>query len=200
GGPRMRRRTGGSYRMNAVLKTLRWPVGERDSRRLALWTGAEVAEATGGTASGAFQASGVEMDSRDVRSGDLFFALKGETSDGHLYVDKAFANGAAAAVVEHPIPQPHILVNDTSSALERLAKAARNRVEAQIVGVTGSVGKTGVKEAIFAALERGSKGRAHRSVRSYNNHVGVPLSLARMPSRSRFGVFEMGMNHAGEIL
>jgi UDP-N-acetylmuramoyl-tripeptide--D-alanyl-D-alanine ligase len=186
--------------MNAVLKTLRWPSSERDSRRLALWTAAEVAEATGGTASRDFQASGVEMDSRDVRSGDLFFALRGETSDGHLYVDKAFASGAAAAVVEHPIPQPHILVNDTSSALEHLAKAARNRAEARIVGVTGSVGKTGVKEAIFASLERGSKGRAHRSVRSYNNHVGVPLSLARMPSRSRFGVFEMGMNHAGEIL
>jgi UDP-N-acetylmuramoyl-tripeptide--D-alanyl-D-alanine ligase len=186
--------------MNAVLKTLRWPASERDSRRLALWTAAEIAEATGGTASGAFQAAGVEMDSRDVRSGDLFFALKGETSDGHLYVDKAFASGAAAAVVEHPIPQPHVLVRDTARALELLAKAARDRAEAKIVGVTGSVGKTGVKEAIFTALERGSKGRAHRSVRSYNNHVGVPLSLARTPSRSRFGVFEMGMNHAGEIL
>jgi len=186
--------------MNAVLKTLRWPSSERDSRRLALWTSREVAEATGGTASGAFQAAGVEMDSRDVRSGDLFFALKGESSDGHLYVDKAFANGASAAVVEKPITQPHVLVKDTSEALELLAKAARNRADARIVGVTGSVGKTGVKEAIFAALERGSKGRAHRSVRSYNNHVGVPLSLARMPSRSRFGVFEMGMNHAGEIL
>ena len=186
--------------MNAVLKTLRWPSTDRDERRLALWTAAEVAEATGGTASGPFQTSGVEMDSRDVRSGDLFFALKGETSDGHLYVDKAFANGAAAAVVEHPIPQPHVLVNDTSRALEVLGKAARNRADARIVGVTGSVGKTGVKEAIFASLERGSKGRAHRSVRSYNNHVGVPLSLSRMPSRSQFGVFEMGMNHAGEIL
>ena len=186
--------------MNAVLKTLRWPSTDRDERRLGLWTAAEVAEATGGTASGPFQTSGVEMDSRDVRSGDLFFALKGETSDGHLYVDKAFANGAAAAVVEHPIPQPHVLVNDTSRALEVLGKAARNRADARIVGVTGSVGKTGVKEAIFASLERGSKGRAHRSVRSYNNHVGVPLSLSRMPSRSQFGVFEMGMNHAGEVL
>ena len=186
--------------MNAVLKTLRWPAEARDRKRLALWTAEEIAEATGGTASGAFQAAGVEMDSRDVRSGDLFFALKGESSDGHLYLDKAFANGAAAAVVEQPIAQPHVLVNDTSRALELLAKAARNRASAQIVGVTGSVGKTGVKEAIFAALERGSKGAAHRSVRSYNNHVGVPLSLSRMPARSKFGVFEMGMNHAGEIL
>ena len=185
--------------MNAVLKTLRWPADERDRKRNALWTAAEIAEATGGTASGAFQAAGVEMDSRDVRSGDLFFALKGESSDGHLYLDKAFANGAAAAVVEHPIPQPHFLVNDTSRALELLAKTARNRASAQVIGVTGSVGKTGVKEAIFAALERTSKGAAHRSVRSYNNHVGVPLSLSRMPPRSKFGVFEMGMNHAGEI-
>jgi UDP-N-acetylmuramoyl-tripeptide--D-alanyl-D-alanine ligase len=185
--------------MNAVLKTLRWPAEERDRKRLALWTAAEIAAATGGTASGAFQVSGVEMDSRDVRSGDLFFALKGEASDGHRYLDKAFANGAAAAVVEQPIEQPHILVNDTSRALELLAEAARNRASAQVIGVTGSVGKTGVKEAIFAALERTSKGAAHRSVRSYNNHVGVPLSLARMPARSRYGVFEMGMNHAGEI-
>ena len=186
--------------MNAVLKTLRWPAGDRDRKRTALWTADEVAEATGGAASGAFQAAGVEMDSRDVRSGDLFFALKGESSDGYLYVDKAFANGAAAAVVDKPIPQPHVLVDDTSRALERLAKSARDRASARVVGVTGSVGKTGVKEAIFASLERSSRGTAHRSVRSYNNHVGVPLSLSRMPARANFGVFEMGMNHAGEIL
>jgi UDP-N-acetylmuramoyl-tripeptide--D-alanyl-D-alanine ligase len=186
--------------MNAVMKTLRWLAEPRDRKRLALWTAEEIAEATGGTASGAFQAAGVEMDSRDVRSGDLFFALKGESSDGHRYLDKAFANGAVAAVVEAPIRQPHVLVSDTSTALELLAKAARNRASAQIIGVTGSVGKTGVKEAIFAALDRASKGGAHRSVRSYNNHVGVPLSLSRMPARAKFGVFEMGMNHAGEIL
>src|SRR5690606_30537052 len=200
GRARMRGRAGRSQRMNAVLKTLRWPTSERDARRLSLWTSDEIAEATGGTASGAFQAAGVEMDSRDVRSGALFFALKAESSDGHLYVDKAFASGAAAAVVEPPIPQPHVLVEDTSRALELLAKAARMRAPARIVGVTGSVGKTGVKEAIFASLERSGRGAAHRSVRSYNNHVGVPLSLSRMPSRAAFGVFEMGMNHAGEIL
>ena len=186
--------------MNAVLKTVRWPTGDRERRRLALWNAEQIAAATGGKPSGAFQVAGVEMDSRDVRSGDLFFALKGESSDGHLYVDKAFANGAAAAVVDRPIDRPHVLVEDTSRALELLAGAARDRVAARIVGVTGSVGKTGVKEAIFAALERSGRGAAHRSVRSYNNHVGVPLSLSRMPSRSAFGVFEMGMNHAGEIL
>src|SRR6186997_2975969 len=120
----MRGRSGRSQAMNAVLKTLRWPSGDRDARRLALWTADEIAAATAGSASGAFQAAGVEMDTRDVRSGDLFFALKGESSDGYLYVDKAFANGAAAAVVETPIPQPHVLVANTSRALEDLAKAA----------------------------------------------------------------------------
>ena len=119
--------------------------------------------------------------------------------DGHRFLDKAFANGAAGAIVDRAVDWPHILVEDTTAALEALARAARSRVEATIIGVTGSVGKTGVKEAIFASLERASRGAAHRSTRSYNNHVGVPLSLARMPARSRFAIFEMGMNHAGEI-
>ena len=176
-----------------------WPAQARDALGLALWTAQDIAAATGGVASGDFQVSGVEIDSRDVRSGDLFFALKGETADGHAYLGKAFANGATAAVVDRPIDQPHVLVADTNAALEALAAAARNRSTARRIGVTGSVGKTGVKEAIFAALDRTSRGATHRSVRSYNNHVGVPLSLARMPIRSQFGVFEMGMNHAGEI-
>ncbi|WP_095011574.1 UDP-N-acetylmuramoyl-tripeptide--D-alanyl-D-alanine ligase [Tsuneonella mangrovi] len=178
---------------------LSWPRVARDRLPLALWSAETIAEAVGGTASGAFQVSGVEIDSRDVRAGDLFIALKGESTDGHRFIGKAFANGAAAALVSEPIDWPHILVEDTSAALEALAAAARERAEAVRIGVTGSVGKTGVKEAIFAALDRTSRGAAHRSVRSYNNHVGVPLSLARMPARSRFGVFEMGMNHAGEI-
>ncbi|MFC3102067.1 UDP-N-acetylmuramoyl-tripeptide--D-alanyl-D-alanine ligase [Altererythrobacter lauratis] len=185
--------------MNALAKVLRWPASDADRLRSALWTASEIAAATGGTAYGEFQVSGVEMDSRDVRSGDLFVALRGEAMDGHAFVQKAFANGAVAALVDRPVDGPHVLVSDTSSALEMLAAAARKRVQARIVGVTGSVGKTGVKEAIFASLERCSRGAAHRSIRSYNNHVGVPLSLSRMPPRSRFGVFEMGMNHAGEI-
>jgi UDP-N-acetylmuramoyl-tripeptide--D-alanyl-D-alanine ligase len=141
----------------------------------------------------------VEIDSRDVRSGDLFFALKGETMDGHRFVESAFSKGAAAVVVDRPVEGPHVRVKDTTEALRRLGAAARARIDAKIIGVTGSVGKTGVKEAIFAALHRASRGAAHRSVKSYNNHVGVPLSLARMPARSRYGIFEMGMNHAGEI-
>lgn len=176
-----------------------WKPQPGDTLALALWDSAAIAEATGGVASGRFQVAGVEIDSRDVIEGDLFVALKGEETDGHRFLDKAFANGAAAAIVDRPIDAPHVLVEDTSRALELLGKAARARGSARIIGVTGSVGKTGVKEAIFAALDRSSRGAAHRSVRSYNNHVGVPLSLARMSSRSQFGIFEMGMNHAGEI-
>lgn len=185
--------------MSAAVRQLRWPRPKGDAARLALWSAEDIAAATGGVASRAFHVSGVEMDSRDVQAGDVFVALKGEAMDGHRFLDAAFANGAAAAIVDRAVDYPHVLVEDTTHALHALAKAARGRSTARIIGVTGSVGKTGVKEAIFAALERTSRGAAHRSVRSYNNHVGVPLSLARMPSRSRFGVFEMGMNHAGEI-
>ncbi|KPF62075.1 UDP-N-acetylmuramoylalanyl-D-glutamyl-2, 6-diaminopimelate--D-alanyl-D-alanine ligase [Porphyrobacter sp. AAP60] len=177
-----------------------WPVTARDALPMALWSAAEIAAATGGTASHDFQASGVEMDSRDVKPGDLFVALKGEAMDGHKFVAQAFAKGAVAAVTDRPVDFPHVLVADTTAALHALAHAARDRAgEAVRIAITGSVGKTGVKEAIFACLDRASRGAAHRSVRSYNNHVGVPLSLARMPARAKFGVFEMGMNHAGEI-
>jgi UDP-N-acetylmuramoyl-tripeptide--D-alanyl-D-alanine ligase len=178
---------------------IEWPLRPADAQPRALWDAEAIAAATDGAASGAFQVSGVEIDSRDVQEGDLFFALKGESTDGHKFLDMAFAKGAAAAVVDQPIDRPHILVNDTTAALLALGAASRARSEAKVIGVTGSVGKTGVKEALFAALDRSSRGRAHRSVRSYNNHIGVPLSLSRMPSRSTFGVFEMGMNHAGEI-
>lgn len=185
--------------MNALARILEWPSEPTDLLGLALWDADEIAAATGGVAYGRFQVSGVEIDSRDVVPGDLFFALKGETMDGHRFVDMAFARGATAVVVDRPVNGPHVLVKDTSIALKFLAKTARNRADVTVIGVTGSVGKTGVKEAIFAALDRSSRGKAHRSVKSYNNHVGVPLSLARMSGRSRFGVFEMGMNHAGEI-
>ncbi len=176
-----------------------WPHDARDQLPLALWSSSEIEAATGGRASHAFQASGVEMDSRDVRPGDLFVALKGDALDGHKFIAAAFAKGAAAAVTDRPVDFPHVLVKDTTAALHALAHMARDRGEAVRIGVTGSVGKTGVKEAIFAALDRSSRGCAHRSVRSYNNHVGVPLSLSRLPARAKFGVFEMGMNHTGEI-
>lgn len=185
--------------MNRPAFLKNWPVDPRDAMPLELWDSEELAQATGGTASHAFRASGVEMDSRDVRPGDVFVALKGEAMDGHKFIATAFEKGAVAAIVDRPVDFPHVLVDDTTEALHAMAHYARDRSEAVRIGVTGSVGKTGVKEAIFASLDRACRGMAHRSVRSYNNHVGVPLSLARMPARSQFGVFEMGMNHAGEI-
>ena len=166
---------------------------------MSLWTSAEIAAATGGTASTEFSATGVTFDSREVGPGDLFVALKGETSDGHRFLDQSSERGASGAVVAVATPHPHVLVPDTMAALEAIARAARARTAAKIIGVTGTVGKTSTKEALFAALDRGAPGTAHRSVKSYNNHTGVPLSLARMPAASRFGVFEMGMNHAGEL-
>jgi UDP-N-acetylmuramoyl-tripeptide--D-alanyl-D-alanine ligase len=166
---------------------------------MTFWTSSEIAAATGGTASANFSVSGVTFDSREVEPGHLFLALKGEATDGHLFLDKAFAAGAAGAIVSEGIDRPHVLVPDTFAALNDLARAARARSAARICGVTGSVGKTGTKEALYAALDRAVPGEAHRSVKSYNNHTGVPLSLARMPRETRFGVFEMGMNHAGEL-
>lgn len=164
-----------------------------------LWTASEIAAATGGEIHGNFSASGVAFDSREVGPGDLFIAMKGEVADGHAFVDKAFAGGAAGALVSQSVDHPHVRVADSFVALGALGAAARARTGARIVGVTGSVGKTGTKEALFAALDRSARGRAHRSVKSYNNHTGVPLSLARMPTATRFGIFEMGMNRAGEL-
>ena len=164
-----------------------------------LWTAQEIAAATGGAIEGDFSCNGVAFDSREIGEGDLFFALKGEASDGHLYLKQTYANGAAGAVVSEAADGPHIKVPDTAAALNALAVASRNRSSAKIIGVTGSAGKTGTKEALFAALDRSSRGYAHRSVKSYNNHVGVPLSLARMPANSKYGIFEMGMNHPGEL-
>jgi UDP-N-acetylmuramoyl-tripeptide--D-alanyl-D-alanine ligase len=165
----------------------------------ALWTAGEIAAATGGSVHGDFEASGVAFDSREIGAGDLFVAMKGEATDGHLFVGQAFAAGAAGALASEEVPHPHVRVADTATALNDLGAASRARSGARIVGVTGSVGKTGTKEALHAALDRAAPGRAHRSVKSYNNHIGVPLSLARMPREARFGVFEMGMNHPGEL-
>ena len=165
----------------------------------ALWTCGEVAAAVGAVAHGDFEATGVAFDSREVEPGHLFIAMKGEATDGHRFLDQAFAAGAAGALVSEPVEQPHVLVEDTNAAVNELGRAARARTAARICGVTGSVGKTGTKEALYAALDRAAPGLAHRSVKSYNNHTGVPLSLARMPREARFGVFEMGMNHAGEL-
>jgi UDP-N-acetylmuramoyl-tripeptide--D-alanyl-D-alanine ligase len=164
-----------------------------------LWTHEELVTALDGESQGSFAANGVAFDSREIGSNDIFFALKGEATDGHLFVDTAFANGASGAIVSSPVQQPHILVDDTMDALNALGRAARTRGDTKIIGVTGSAGKTGTKEALYAALDRSSRGKAHRSLKSYNNHVGVPLSLSRMARDCQFGIFEMGMNHPGEL-
>jgi UDP-N-acetylmuramoyl-tripeptide--D-alanyl-D-alanine ligase len=166
---------------------------------MTLWTSADIATATNGAASAAFDVSGVTFDSREVGQGDLFVALTGEITDGHKFLDQAFDRGAAGAIASQDTAHPNVRVSDTFAALEALAKASRARTSARIVGVTGSAGKTGTKEALFAALDRSPAKSAHRSVKSYNNHTGVPLSLARMPAEVDYGVFEMGMNHPGEL-
>ena len=164
-----------------------------------LWTSEEIAAATGGTASEHFEVTGVTFDSREVGPGDLFVAMPGTVHDGHKFVAGTFAAGAAGAIVSQPVEGPHVLVEDTFAALQALARASRERTRATIVGVTGSVGKTSTKEALYAALDRNRPGRVHRSVKSYNNHTGVPLSLARMPRDAELAVLEMGTNNPGEI-
>ena len=166
---------------------------------MTLWTSDEIAAATRGVASQRFVAIGVTFDSREVGPGDLFVAMPGTAYDGHMFVDAAFEAGAAGAIVSQPVNGPHVLVDDVFAALQALGRASRERSRATIVGVTGSVGKTSTKEALYAALDRNRPGKVHRSVKSYNNHTGVPLSLARMPRDAEFAVLEMGMNNKGEI-
>jgi len=168
----------------------------------ALWTSAEMEAATLGHATAAFVASGVSIDTRTLQSGDLFIALKGENRDAHAFVGAAFEAGAAAALVTRR-PEgldgksPLLIVANTQRALEDLGHASRARTSAKIVGVTGSAGKTTTKEMLRIAL--GAIGPTYASAASHNNHWGVPLSLASLPRGSRFGVFEIGMNHYGEI-
>jgi UDP-N-acetylmuramoyl-tripeptide--D-alanyl-D-alanine ligase len=170
-----------------------------------LWTRDEIAAATGTRAGSAFaQATGASIDTRTLEPGDLYFAIKGDVHDGHDFVPAALEKGASAAVVsEEKAPEfagsdRLIVVPDVLEAMRRLGRAARARTNARIVAITGSVGKTGTKEAMRLALAR--QGATHASVASYNNHWGVPLTLARMPRESAFGVFEIGMNHAHEIV
>ncbi len=164
-----------------------------------LWTAAEVAAATGGVLHGDDRPiMGVTYNSREIAPGDLFLALKG-ARDGHEFAGDAFAAGAAAALVQHPVEGgPCIVVPDTLHGLEALGVAARERApQVKRGAVTGSVGKTSVTQAIKAGLDLA--GPAHGSIKSYNNHIGVPLTLARMPVETQRAVFEIGMNAPGEI-
>ena len=162
-----------------------------------LWTSDEILRATGGLLQGrTFEASGVSIDTRTLQAGDLFVALRGER-DGHAFARDAFDKDAVAVLASELVDGPHVLVDDTFIALERLGLYARERCSALRAAVTGSVGKTSVTQAVKAALELA--GPAHGSVKSYNNAFGVPLTLARMPRDTKRAVFEIGMNHAGEI-
>jgi UDP-N-acetylmuramoyl-tripeptide--D-alanyl-D-alanine ligase len=168
----------------------------------ALWTAAQVAGAVGAQVSGDWTAAGVSIDSRTVRPRDLFVALKGPNFDAHDYLPDAFDRGAAAAIVDHkpatlPAALPLVVVADTYDALTALGAAGRERSRARIAAVTGSVGKTGTKDALRHCLERQAATAAN--VGNLNNQIGVPLSLARMPPDVSYGVFEIGMNSPGEI-
>ncbi|ADZ69771.1 UDP-N-acetylmuramoylalanyl-D-glutamyl-2,6-diaminopimelate--D-alanyl-D-alanine ligase [Polymorphum gilvum] len=170
-----------------------------------LWTRDAFVDATGGSVLGDVPGAigGISIDSRTLQPGDAFVAIEGERFDGHDFVAAALEAGAALALVARdrlerlPADGRYVVVDDPLEALRGLARAARARSHARIVAVTGSVGKTGTKEALRLALER--SGRTHASVASFNNHWGVPLTLARMPADTDYGVFEIGMNHAGEI-
>ena len=166
-----------------------------------LWTDKTAAYATSGKAEGLWEAWRVVIDSRSVQPGDLFVAIKGEHFDGHDYVKDALAKGAVAALVSR-VPDgvalsSLLIVEDALKGLEDLGRAARKRSLAQVVGVTGSVGKTSAKEMIRLALA--AHGETFATSGNFNNHIGTPLNLANLPPTASFAVFEMGMNHAGEI-
>ncbi|WP_421722839.1 UDP-N-acetylmuramoylalanyl-D-glutamyl-2,6-diaminopimelate--D-alanyl-D-alanine ligase [Bauldia sp.] len=171
-----------------------------------LWTFEELVKAIDGRPVGPAPevVTGISIDSRTISRGDVFFAIRGDTFDGHAFVSMALGAGAATAVVSESklaslghVSRSLVVVDDVLVAMVALAQAARARSQARIAAVTGSVGKTGTKAMLAAALE--PSGLVHASPASFNNHWGVPLSLARMRPSERFGVFEIGMNHAGEI-
>ncbi|MBB5048193.1 UDP-N-acetylmuramoyl-tripeptide--D-alanyl-D-alanine ligase [Rhodopseudomonas rhenobacensis] len=173
--------------------------------KMPLWTASAMAEAMRATASGALPDAilGLSIDSRTLSPGDAYFAIHGDVHDGHDFVAAALNAGAALAVVERaqrdkfPADAPLLVVDDVLDGLRDLARASRTRLGGQVVAVTGSVGKTSTKEALRAVFA--AQGETHASVASFNNHWGVPLSLARCPASAKFAVFEIGMNHPGEI-
>ena len=166
-----------------------------------LWRGSDVVRAVRGVGPTDWQARGISIDTRTLQPGDLFIALRGPKSDGHDFIDSAWALGACAVLVQdigalstNP-RHPTVVVSDTLEALVQLAHAARARFKGHILAVTGSVGKTTVKDGLAYILSK--QGRTSASLNSLNNHFGVPLSLARLPQDAQYGVIEVGMNHAG---
>ena len=173
---------------------------------MTLWSGADFVAAVGGRLAGAVPdaITGISIDSRTVAPGEAFFAIRGDRFDGHDYVGAALAAGASVAVVTEGRVASSVAAggvlrvpDDPLAGLERLAVAGRKRSGAQVAAVTGSVGKTSTKEMLRTAFS--GLGATHAPVGSFNNHWGVPLTLARMPAETRFGIFEIGMNHSGEI-
>ncbi len=167
---------------------------------MSLWTGKELNEIFRSSLADEIQVTGISIDTRTLEPGDLFVPLKGEAGDGHDYLEKAAQRGASAALVRYPNPSlalPQIKVDDTLEGLRRLAEKARSRSKARVIAITGSVGKTSTKEILAQVLNHfGSVSYAHAS---YNNHWGVPLSLARMSADAQYAIFEIGMNNPGEI-
>ena len=168
---------------------------------MSLWTAKDAAAATGGHTAGDWIATGVSIDTRTLQPGDLFVALQA-ARDGHDFVAQALAKGAAAALVsrvpEGVLPDaPLLIVPDVLRGLEDLGRAGRARMHGKVIAITGSVGKTSTKEMARAALA--GQGIIHAAEASYNNHWGVPLTLARMPANTDFAIIEIGMNHPGEI-
>lgn len=170
----------------------------------ALWPAGTLAVAAGGRATRAFAASGVSIDSRTLRAGDLFVALEGAHRDGHAFVTDALARGAAGAMVSRTPPDvsadaPLLHVADTLAALQRLGEFARARARARVTAITGSVGKTTTKEMLRSVLEAAEPSLVHAARASYNNQWGVPLTLACLPPDAAYVVLEIGTNHPGEI-
>lgn len=174
---------------------------EGSLQRNVLWQSSTIASAVHGQEISAFNVTGVSLDSRTLQPGDLFIALVGPIHDGHQHVAQALQNGAAGALVSRIPPgletAPLILVENTETALYHLGQAARNRSQARLLAVTGSFGKTTVKEALRHVLSAQAETLA--TYRSFNNHWGVPLTLCQLPETARYGVFELGMNHPGEL-
>ncbi|MDI2112503.1 UDP-N-acetylmuramoyl-tripeptide--D-alanyl-D-alanine ligase [Commensalibacter nepenthis] len=169
-----------------------------------LWTETDLIQATGGTfpCSTTIKGRGISIDTRSIETGDIFIAIIGENSDGHQYVQKALDAGAACAIISQPIAElaenaPILYVKDTLQALTDMGRYARNRFTGKVIAITGSVGKTTTKEMIKTTLS--TFGTVHAAAGSHNNHLGVPLTLARLPKHTDFCVCEIGMNHIGEI-
>jgi len=161
-----------------------------------LWTADDIAKAVGGKASGSWAVNGISIDSRSIEDGDLFVPLK-DVRDGHDFIPMALENGAGGVLSEKDVSGNNVRVEDSFAALRALGKEGVERSQALRIAVTGSVGKTSVKEALAHMF--GAFDKTHKSLKSYNNHWGVPLTMARMPQETKYGIYEMGMNHAGEL-